>query len=465
MCDSDHNFFHFGLHTRALIAILNYQIPHAYECRSYQADAWKALEAGKKRAAICWHRGAGKDLFALNFLINEMVEKPGVYLHCFPKYAQGKRAIWNSIHQTHTGESMAYLDHFPKELVTHRNAQEMSIQLWNGSIYSVMGIDGKNAEQARGMNPKFIIMSEYAYMDPEAWYTVEPRISQNNGTALFLSTPNGQNHFYHLCEYAKTQADWYHSQISIKESGTLSEDHINNLRAEGVPEDFIQQEYYCSFTRGAEGSYYGKQVQSAKEGERIKDLVLAPDIPVSTGWDIGVGDSTAIWCFQVLGSGQYQFVHYYENQGLGLEHYIKYLEKWRVTHDALWGKHYVPHDMKNREFTSGVDRLYSARQMGMDMTVLPVKKIEDGIQVCRSLFPMCVFDRNKCRQGVKCLEFYRKKWNESLKVYNDEPVHDQWSHGADAFRMACTGIKMYGSGLTGRINSEWINETRRKYLG
>src|SRR5438552_7879187 len=91
--------------------------PHKFKARNYQIDAWKALDSEKKRIVCAWHRGAGKDLFALNYLIWRALEKPAVYLHCFPKYNQGKRAIWNSVHQTDEGEAMAYLDHFPKEIV------------------------------------------------------------------------------------------------------------------------------------------------------------------------------------------------------------------------------------------------------------------------------------------------------------------------------------------------------------
>ncbi len=444
----------------------DYKIPYRYQCRPYQIEAWKALEGGCKRAALCWHRGAGKDLFALNYLISQMVEKPGVYLHCFPRYIQGKRAIWNSIHETHNGDSMGYLEHFPPELVVHKNSQEMSIRLWNGSIYCVMGLDGKNATQARGMNPRFLILSEYAYMDPEAWYTLEPRISQNDGVAVFASTPNGQNHFYSLCEYARSKpGEWYHSHVGMNDSKVLTEEHMNNLRVEGVPEDFIQQEYYCSFTRGAEGSYYGKHIQACKDEGRIGVVNISPDIPCCTGWDIGVGDSTAIWVFQVLNNGMTQFLHYYENQGMGLEHYIKHLEKWRVLNDAIWSKHFVPHDMQQREFTAGISRVQLARNMGITMTILPLKRVEEGIQACRSMLPSCTFHQTHCKLGVRTLEFYHKKWNEALKTYSDEPLHDKWSHGADAFRTACMGVKMYGGGSGTSLSKTSIEEMRRRNLG
>jgi len=218
-------------------------IPHKFKCRPYQDDAWTAIENGCKRLVCCWHRGCGKDLMFLNALIVQMILHPGVYLHCFPNYSQGKRAIWDSIHSTDDGDSLGYLEHFPEELIASKNSSDMMIKLKTGSVYCVLGLDGKNAQRARGMNPRFVILSEYAFMDPESWYTLEPRITQNNGTAVFLSTPNGQNHFYQLYNYAKSNPkEYFSSFITIDYTLTVSKQHIENLRREGVPEDFIQQE-------------------------------------------------------------------------------------------------------------------------------------------------------------------------------------------------------------------------------
>ena len=439
------------------------EYPYKFRCRDYQSEAWKALDLGKKRAVLCWHRGCGKDLFALNWLISRAIERPGVYLHCFPNFNQAKRAIWKSVHNTHDDEAIAYLDHFPDEIVKRKNGSDMMIELKNGSLYCLMGIDGKNAIRARGMNPTDVILSEYAFMDPESWYTIEPRVKQNKGSALFISTPNGKNHFYELLNYAKQDPSYYTSQISIKESKTIEESEIEQIRKEGVPEDFIQQEYYCSFDRGAQGSYYGKLIQKARDDGRITNLPIIPDLPCHTAWDIGVGDSTAIWIFQSLRNGCYNFIDYYENNGEGLQHYLDYLREFERKHHVKFKCHFVPHDMGNREFTSGVDRKQTALEFGFDMTIIPRKRIEEGIQAVRSILPLCSFHKEKCSQGIKCLDFYRKKYNDVLKVYYDEPCHDKWSHGADAFRMFAIGAK--GIGFEESISMEQEAEALRRFWG
>lgn len=439
------------------------QIHQKFKCRPYQDKAFDAIKT-YKRLVCCWHRGCGKDLLFLNALIEQMIVNPGVYLHCFPNYSQGKRAIWDSVHNTDDGESMGYLDHFPPELIVSKNSSEMMIKLKTGSIYCVMGVDGKNAQRARGMNPRFVILSEYAYMDPSSWQTLEPRVSQNNGTAVFLSTPNGQNHFYQLYNHAVANPDKYFSSfLTIDDTHTISKEHIEDLRKEGVPEDFIQQEYYCSFTRGAEGSYYGKLIQKARDEDRICSLPIIPDLPCHTAFDIGIGDSTSIWIFQTLNNGTLNFVQYYENHGEGLQHYIDYLNNWKTRKGIIWGRHFVPHDMENREFTSGVDRLSSMRDYGYDALVIPKKPLAEGIQAVRATLPLSSFDVNGCGHGVKCLDFYHKKYNDALKVYYDDPVHDKWSHGADAFRYACMGIRIHGTGSGGSLENDY--KALQKYWG
>jgi hypothetical protein len=103
--------------------------------------------------------------------------------------------------------------------------------------------------------------------------------------------------------------------------------------------------------------------------------------------------------------------------------------------------------------------------MGIDMTIVPMKPIAEGIQAVRSILPHCSFDQVECKKGIECLDFYRKKWNDNLKVYYDEPLHDSNSHGADAFRMLAIGLKGIGTGSSNRLTADSIKDMRVRNVG
>lgn len=105
----------------------------------------------------------------------------------------------------------------------------------------------------------------------------------------------------------------------------------------------------------------------------------------------------------------------------------------------VYGTHYAPHDIKQREFTSGRTRLDSASKLGLNLVPIPrVKQIEDGIHAVRLFFPRCWFDEQKCREGLEALSAYRRDYNAKLQEHTARPVHDWASHAADAFRGLAT---------------------------
>lgn len=413
--------------------------------------------SGKKRAFLLYHRRAGKDIACWNFLIHQAIhDKVGIYYYVLPTYTQGKKVIWDGINEN--GERL--LEYIPKVLLQSLNTTEMKIRLINGSLIQVIGAE--NYDSIRGTNPYGVVFSEFAMQEPRIWTEiVSPILLKNGGWAVFNTTPMGKNHAHELWSMAIQNPSWYTQKLTIEDTHLIAPEMLDKEREEGKPEEIIQQEYYCSFTRGVDGSYYGKLMQKVREEERIMDLPLIPDLPCHTSWDIGVGDSTSIWIFQELRNGKYNFINYYENHGEGLEHYVNYLNEWKTKNKALWGKHFVPHDMQNREFTSGVDRMAVAKDFGYVMTIIPRKPVAEGIQAARSIIPLSNFSMHNCKRGIDCLDNYHKKYNDILKYYYDEPLHDQWSHGADAFRMAAIGIKMFNKG--GSVDGDY--KALRKYWG
>ena len=193
-----------------------------------------------------------------------------------------------------------------------------------------------------------------------------------------------------------------------------------------------------AFQQSVEGAYYAQQFTKLYAQQRIGVIPNNSHLPVMTFWDIGVGDSTAIWFVRQVGE-EFHVIDYYENSGEGLRHYMKVLKDKGYTYSEHWG----PHDIDNREFGSDAKTRRELAREGYDIDgqkycmtfqVVPKLGINDGIEQVREILPKCVFDDSKCEQGVSCLENYRKEWDDKRGCWKDKPLHDWTSHGSDGFR-------------------------------
>lgn len=432
-------------------------IPHNFEARDYQLGVLSALEAGFKKVLWIVHRRAGKDITALNYVIREMHVNPGVYYYVFPTYSQAKKVIWDSIRN----DGFRIIDHFPKSEVASMNSQEMKVRFHNGSLFQLVGSD--NFDSLMGTNPKGVVFSEYALQDPRAYEFIRPILTANKGWALFISTPRGKNHLWDLYNIAKNNPEeWWYEILTIKDTGVISEEDVEKDRRDGMSEEIIQQEYYCSFDRGIDGSYYGRILQKLRMNNQIKNVPTDSYAQVHTAWDLGFGDATAIWFYQLCGN-EIHLIDYYQNQGEGISHYASILDQKRRENTWVYGSHFAPHDAASGSVDTGMTKVRYAEELGIKFTILKRESIDSGIERVRKLLPKCWFDERRCDYGIRCLENYRKRYNEEMKVYSENPLHDKWSDGADAFRYACAAIETCQSSLG--LPLDEYRQMKEKYLG
>lgn len=408
-------------------------IPYGYSPRHYQENILKALDDGCRNA--CWvvHRRGGKDTTMWNYMIKRAYLEPGTYYYFLPSFAQAKRVVWDGM--TNDGKRM--LEYIPKAIIDG-NPNNTEMKVWiNGakgqSLIQLIGADSYDA--IMGTNPRGVVFSEWSLMDPMAYDFVKPILAANGGWCAFIYTPRGKNHGWDLAEIARRNPDeWFFETLTVRDTGVLTEEQIASERRKGMPEDMIQQEFYCNFNRGQEGSYYGRQMDDLRKKGQITSVPYDPAVPVRTYWDLGIGDSTAIWFAQFVGK-EIHLINYYENSGEGLAHYARILDDFRRESGCVYDLQVAPHDIQARELTTGKTRLETARRLGLSFRVAPKLSLESGIEAVRMLLSRCWFDEKKCEVGLKCLGNYRKTYNEKFRVYGDKPFHDYTSHGADAFRM------------------------------
>jgi phage terminase large subunit len=191
----------------------------------------------------------------------------------------------------------------------------------------------------------------------------------------------------------------------------------------------------------SEGSYYAALLAKADNDGRIGDFRYDPALPVNTAWDIGVDDYTAVWFFQENGR-QVRFIDYFETSGEGVEAIVQQAlpelvdPAKRQSERAVsyrYGQHFLPHDVKVREWGAGRSRLQTLQEHGVKPVIVGVASgPSERINASRALLPSCWFDRSGTALGIKRLRGYSRRLNKAMETYTG-PLHDENSHGADAF--------------------------------
>lgn len=410
-----------------------------FKPRPYQALMMDALEnKGYKRILAILPRRAGKDLTAWNLIIRQAIKRVGVYWYILPTYSQARKTIYDS--QDNSGNS--FLSYIPDELIESKNDQQMKIKLKNGSMIQLVGSD--NYDALVGTNARGVVFSEYALQDPRAYQYIRPILTANDGFAIFLSTPRGKNSLWELWQIAQNSKDWFSYKMTVEETGHIPLYEIEKERASGeMSEDLIQQEYYCSFDMGVEGSYYSKYLDRMRIKQQIGHVPWEAGFKVNTAWDLGVRDSCVIIWFQIIGQ-TVRIIDYYEKSKEGLEHYVNIINNKPYT----YGKHIAPHDIKVQEFGSGITRLEKARNLGIKFTIADDVSVVDGIECVRSSLSKIWIDDKNCVQLIKALENYRQEFDIKRRVYKENPLHNWSSHAADALRYLCISLPKTRDGLT-----------------
>lgn len=410
------------------------EIPNGWDPRPYQLPAWRALQAGKKRGLMVWHRRAGKDSFGINWTACEALERTGVYWHMAPTQKQVRKIIWDNV----DAAGRRVIDQaWPEPLRKGTNGQEMKIELVNGSIWQCVGSDNYNS--LVGANPVGVIFSEYSLADPAAWNYLRPILAENGGWALFLYTPRGRNHAYQLHQQVKDNPDWFAQVLTADATGAITPEAIQAERRAGMDEDLIQQEFYCSYDAANPGAYYAAQIQAAYAEGRVGRVPIAAGVPCETWWDLGMDDATTIWVTQTV-VREIRCVAYYEAQGEALAHYADWLHAWAAERKLRFVRHGMPHDVEVRELGTGRSRkeVCEDELRLTPIDVAPRLPIYDGIEAVRRILAQCWFDEEACARGLAALTEYTKSYDERQGVFQQRPLHNWASHGSDAFRTLAT---------------------------
>jgi len=420
------------------------EIPYNYKPYEHQKSIYNALPQGYNRGIVIWHRRAGKDKTFINILAREAFKRVGTYFYILPYYKQARIIIWEGTDSS----GFRFIDHFPDDLIKRKENQQMVLELVNGSFIRMMGSD--NIDAIVGSNPIGVIFSEFSLHKPAAWNYLRPILVENKGWALFNGTPRGKNALWKMYQFAKKSDLWFSELLTILDtkrhdgSPVITEEDIEIERQSGMPEELIQQEYHCSFDAGLVGSILGDLMTKTAEDKRICRVPWEPNLPVTTAWDLGFDDTNTIWFVQFSGR-EVWLIDCYSSNRKPAGHYVNILNEKPYTYE----EHFFPHDVEVHEYSTGRTRRETFEDLGLkNITTIPrigvadKNALSEGHNAMRQLVPLCLFDEEKCEDGVEALKSYRREWDEKKETFGESPVKDWSKHFADAFRQLAWGVGM-----------------------
>ena len=191
------------------------------------------------------------------------------------------------------------------------------------------------------------------------------------------------------------------------------------------------QNVWEGFTRSTiDGAVFAKEMQRAEQDNRICNVPYDAVKPVIAVFDIGWADSTAVWMVQFIGL-EVRLIRYYETNQTTISEILAKMQTFGYVYDTL----YLPHDAQNRTISSNGRSLEEiVRASGYNVRIIERTPISDSINAARTIFSSCYFDKTHTTAGLDCLRHYRYDVDPDTKMFSKNPLHNQYSHGADAFR-------------------------------
>ena len=376
-----------------------------------------------------WGRRTGKSTLAANYVLLAATQVVGRYWIVAPTYKQAKNIYWMDI----------VTNQIPKELIKKKNEQELIITLINGSIIELKGAD--NEDSLRGAGIKGLVLDEYAFMKPNVWELIlRPMLADSMGWAIFISTPNGFNHFYDISAMAQEsdKKDWWYSHATTYDNPHVQDSEIDEIKAD-TTEDQFSQEYMAEFRKMAGLVYkdFDRKIHVV-DGDKLPDLDTATHI---LGIDFGFTNPTA---------AVFIAIDYDQNWWIYDEVYKSGMTT-EQTHKVLTNK------MGKRFFTSkigdsaAVQEIANLNTLPYSMGIESVKKTKDSISAGIRLINEALkvqegtgkpkmFIAEHCKNLIYEFETYHYPDQKINRNAPEDPVKEN-DHALDALRYA--KLKMY----------------------
>lgn len=284
------------------------------------------------------------------------------------------------------------------------------------SIKSFEGYDGCWVEEAQTVSKKSwtILVPTIRKADSEIWVSFNPELDTDETYQRFVVSPPPNSL---IVEINYSDNPWFPDVLEQERK------HCKITSPDDYPTIW---EGKCRSS--VSGAIYGREVDTAIRESRVCNTPYDPKLKVHTIWDLGWNDSMVVLFVQRLRS-EIRIIDYIEDSHRTLDSYLWEIKERRYN----WGHDWIPHDGDAKDFKTGRSAKDLLKAFGRRPKIIPKLDVESGIKMARMIFGQTYFDKTKTLRLFDCLKRYRRAINAQTNEPGS-PVHDEYSHGADAYR-------------------------------
>jgi phage terminase large subunit len=301
----------------------------------------------------------------------------------------------------------------------------------NGSEFAFVGLKNNiaNVKSYEGIDICWV--EEAQTVSRNSWNILIPTIRKESSEIWITFNPELETDETYQRFVAKPPADAVVQKINWSDNPWFPE----TLRSEKDSLKARDQEAYNQVWEGlcrqtVDGAIFGAEMAKAETENRIMKVPYDPTKPVHAICDLGWADATAWWFVQFIGM-ETRLIRYFEDTQRTMTSYLADLQSFGYVYDTIW----LPHDAQNKTLAAAGRSIEDiVRSAGFKTRVLERVPVVDSINAARTIFPNCYFDRENTADGLNCLRHYRYEVDPDTGQFSRNPLHDRYSHGADAFR-------------------------------
>lgn len=395
-------------------------------------------------------RGSGKSWGFARALILRCAQKPTRVL-CTREI---QKSIQQSVYQLLSDQIEAM------GLSAHFEILATEIRGPNGSAIYFGGLSDQTAETLKSYEGVDIVWCEEAQaISKRSWAILIPTIRKDGSEIWVTYNPELESDDTHQRFVINPPDDCVSVEMNFMDNPYFPEvlEKERQHAEKTMKLDEYRHTWLGQCKPAVEGAIYFDAMSASIAAGRIREVPHDGSLKTHVVFDLGMADSMTLILVQKVAS-EIRIIHYIEGNQRILADYSAELRSLRLDDQPMnWGKVYLPHDGFHKRHQTGKDDATIMRGFGWDVAQTPNEHVNTGIDRAREVFPRVYFNKQRTERLVECLKRYR--WNISDKTGQAQhPLHDEFSHGADAFRY----LALVADELT---NDEWGGNLRYPSMG